>query len=113
MFGCWTVKGGSGTTVFSTAFALALADRHGKATIVDFGGDVPSVLGMAEPAGRGIRDWLSSPGRDAQEFGHLHLNATSRLRVVSAYVLLAVVPLLAGQLTSVTFDPPPLMKGLP
>jgi len=84
MFGCWTVKGGSGTTVFSAALALALADRHGKATIVDFGGDVPSVLGMAEPAGRGIRDWLSSPGRDTQEFGHLHLNATSRLRVVPA-----------------------------
>jgi len=33
--------------------------------------------------------------------------------VLPAYVLLAVVPLLAGQLTSVTFDPPPLMKGLP
>jgi len=33
--------------------------------------------------------------------------------VLPAYVLLAVVPLLAGQLTSVTLDPPPLMKGLP
>jgi len=84
MFACWTVKGGSGTTVFSAAFALALANRHGKATIVDFGGDVPSVLGMAEPAGRGIRDWLSSPSRVAQDLLNLHLNATTSLRVVPA-----------------------------
>ena len=33
MYACWTVKGGSGTTVFASALALMLAERNGKATI--------------------------------------------------------------------------------
>ena len=82
MYACWTVKGGSGTTVFASALALMLAERHGRATIIDFGGDVPSVLGMAEPVGRGIRDWLATSDRDPQHLASLRVNATSRLSVV-------------------------------
>lgn len=84
MFACWSVKGGSGTTVFAAALALALAEKNKKATIVDFGGDVPSVLGMAEPAGRGIRDWLADPLRSPDGLQRLRLDATSRLAVVPA-----------------------------
>jgi hypothetical protein len=82
MYACWTVKGGSGTTVFASALALTLAERNGKATIIDFGGDVPSVLGMAEPVGRGIRDWLATSDRDPQHLDNLRVSATSRLSVV-------------------------------
>ena len=35
MYACWTVKGGSGTTVFASALALMLAERNGKATIIE------------------------------------------------------------------------------
>jgi hypothetical protein len=45
---------------------------------------VPSVLGMAEPAGRGVRDWLSSPDRDAHELFTMRVSATSRLHVIPA-----------------------------
>ena len=84
MYACWSVKGGSGTTVFASALALSLAEQHGEASIIDLCGDVPSVLGMAEPAGRGIRDWLSSPDRDAQELFTMRVSATSRLHVIPA-----------------------------
>lgn len=84
MYACWTVKGGSGGTVFASSFALALAKRHGKACIVDFGGDVPSVLGMAEPTSRGVRDWLALPQRDLHEYAGLHVQATAELSVVPA-----------------------------
>ncbi len=84
MYACWSVKGGSGTTVFAAALALSLAEQHGEASIIDLCGDVPSVLGMAEPAGRGIRDWLSSPDRDAQELFTMRVSATSRLHVIPA-----------------------------
>lgn len=84
MYACWSIKGGSGTTVFASALALLLAEHHGEATIIDMGGDVPSVLGMAEPAGSGIRDWLSSTDRDPQGLVALRVAATSRLHVIPA-----------------------------
>lgn len=84
MLACWTVKGGSGTTVFAAALALALAERHGSANIIDFGGDVPSVLGLSEPTGRGVRDWLANSVRDPRDFECLRLQATSRLGLVPA-----------------------------
>ena len=82
MYACWSIKGGSGTTVFASALALLLAEHHGEATVIDMGGDVPSVLGMAELAGTGIRDWLSSTDRDPQGLVDLRVAATSRLHVI-------------------------------
>jgi len=84
MYVCWSVKGGSGTTVFASALALALAERHGSATIVDFGGDVPSVLGLAEPGGFGVRDWFASGASDPHDLHSLAISATSHLRLVPA-----------------------------
>ncbi|MGI9032065.1 MAG: hypothetical protein ACR2HP_19110 [Ilumatobacteraceae bacterium] len=54
---CWSVKGGSGTTV--VAAALALADPA-HCTLVDLDGELPTVLGLDDPAGQGIGDWLAS-----------------------------------------------------
>jgi hypothetical protein len=84
MYACWSVKGGSGTTVFAAALSLSLAEKREKATVIDFGGDMPSVLGMAEPAGRGIRDWLADPLRSDDSLQRLRLDATSRLAIVPA-----------------------------
>lgn len=84
MYACWSVKGGSGTTVFASALALSLAERHGHAVLIDIGGDVPSVLGIAEPAGRGIRDWLSQTREEREDLSCLQVAATARLRVIPA-----------------------------
>lgn len=58
---CWSVKGGSGTTVVAAALGLVLAsaDRRG-ATLVDLGGDLPAALGLPEPAGPGVSEWLGA-----------------------------------------------------
>src|SRR5205823_4979023 len=43
LISCWSVKGGSGTTVVAAAIALALA-RSAPVVLADFGGDAPTVL---------------------------------------------------------------------
>ena len=61
---CWSLKGGSGTTVVSAALALTLAQRNNSTVrIVDLAGDIPSALGIAEPSGEGVTNWLQQPQR--------------------------------------------------
>ena len=61
---CWSLKGGSGTTVVSAALALTLAQRNNAAVrIVDLAGDIPSALGIAEPSGEGVTNWLQQHQR--------------------------------------------------
>lgn len=58
---CWSVKGGSGTTVVAAALGMVLASADPKgATLVDLGGDLPSALGVPEPAGPGVAEWLGA-----------------------------------------------------
>ncbi|MGD9796657.1 MAG: hypothetical protein AB7H43_11355 [Acidimicrobiia bacterium] len=58
---CWAAKGGSGTTVVSVALATVLArGSTAGALLVDLDGDVPAVLGIAEPAGPGVAGWLAA-----------------------------------------------------
>lgn len=52
---CWATKGGSGTTVVAAAFALR---PKRPALLVDLDGDLPIVLGLAEPERPGVDDWL-------------------------------------------------------
>ena len=54
---CWAAKGGSGTTVVATAMAIASSS---PTLLVDLAGDVPATLGMPEPDGAGLFDWLRS-----------------------------------------------------
>jgi hypothetical protein len=55
------VKGGSGTTVVAVSLALVLA-RHADdgVLLVDLAGEVPAVLGIAEPPGPGVAEWLAA-----------------------------------------------------
>ena len=84
MIVCWSVKGGSGTTVVAAALALILAQRHeAGARLIDMSGDTPSALGMSEPASEGISEWLSAtdhPGADA--LNNLMLPVTAHLGVI-------------------------------
>ena len=63
MFLCWSAKGGSGTTVVAAALALVLA-RQQPTTLVDLAGDIPAALGLPQPSGPGVADWLASPTAD-------------------------------------------------
>jgi hypothetical protein len=58
---CWSAKGGSGATVVATALASVLGRRsdHGV-LLVDAAGDLPAVLGLPDPDGPGITEWLAA-----------------------------------------------------
>lgn len=73
---CWSSKGGAGTTVAAVALTLTLGQvdedaaargrgpggaRVGRgALVVDASGDVATVLGLPEPTGPGLSDWLAA-----------------------------------------------------
>jgi cellulose biosynthesis protein BcsQ len=63
IFACWSVKGGSGTTVVAAALAVALRPHRPEGVlVVDLGGDLPAALGIAEPEGPGVVQWLGADG---------------------------------------------------
>lgn len=54
---CWAAKGGSGTTVVAATLAL----RAGRPSLlVDLDGELPAMLGIAEPDRPGVADWMAS-----------------------------------------------------
>ena len=74
---CWSAKGGSGTTVVSIALAAVLARRSASgAVLADLAGDAPAALGLPEPPGPGLADWLAA-GADvpADALGRLEVDA--------------------------------------
>lgn len=81
MYLCWSAKGGSGTTVVSAALALVLSHRH-PALLVDLAGDSPAALGLAEPSGPGVADWLASSTADAAALHRLAVTATDALQLL-------------------------------
>lgn len=61
LISCWSAKGGSGTTVVAASLALVLARRRPEgALLVDTRGDAPAVLGVTDPQGPGLADWLAA-----------------------------------------------------
>ena len=81
MIVCWAAKGGSGTTVVSCAMALGSA-RTQPATLVDLGGDCATALGMNEPDGPGVVDWLASPTAGATELARLALTIRDDVQLI-------------------------------
>ena len=59
LIACWSAKGGSGTTVVAAGLATLLGRPSSPCRLADLGGDLPSVLGLAEPP-LGLTDWLAS-----------------------------------------------------
>lgn len=57
---CWSVKGGSGTTVVVASMVLALARAGRPVVAADFAGDLPLALGLADAGGPGLCDWLGA-----------------------------------------------------
>jgi hypothetical protein len=78
---CWAAKGGSGTTVVSCALALLHA-RHDVTWLIDLAGDVPAALGLAEPSGPGVVDWVASPSAGEAALPTLGVAAGDQLLVI-------------------------------
>jgi hypothetical protein len=74
---CWSVKGGSGTTVVAAALAVLLSRRLPEGVLlVDGGGDVGCALGLAESGGPGLAEWLAAPAEvGADALGRLLVEA--------------------------------------
>ena len=53
----WGAKGGVGTT--TVAATIALSDPR-PTTLIDLDGDLPALLGLPEPTGPGLTDWLAT-----------------------------------------------------
>lgn len=95
---CWAAKGGSGTTVVSCALALlaasasapasapasalAMANAHELSWLIDLAGDAPAALGLPEPAGPGIHDWVLSQSAPLQALESLGVSATAGLLLI-------------------------------
>ena len=78
---CWAAKGGSGTTV--VACALALGSGHGRpATLIDLSGDSATALGLAEPTGPGVTDWLVSPTAGPKDLARLAVAVRDDVRLI-------------------------------
>ena len=59
---CYAAKGGSGTTVVACSRAIG---SLGPVLLVDLDGDVPAMLGLAEPDRPGAVDWPASKAPSA------------------------------------------------
>jgi len=83
MIVCWSVKGGSGTTVVSAALAFALSSKHAcNVRIIDMAGDTPAAIGMAQPTGPGIAEWLADEEADHNVLDNLVVPVTAHIGVI-------------------------------
>ena len=83
MISCWSAKGGSGTSVIAAALAVVLARRPAGALLVDLRGDQPALLGLRQPGGPGVADWVVR-GADAppDALGRLEVDVVDGLRLL-------------------------------
>ena len=75
---CWSAKGGSGTTVVAAGLALAAST---PTLLVDLAGGLPVALGLPEPAGPGVADWLAANAAPAR-LASLELALTGSARLL-------------------------------
>jgi hypothetical protein len=79
---CWSVKGGSGTSVVAGGLAVSWAATR-PVLAVDLAGDLPAVIGVAAPSGPGVVDWLhAGSGVGVAALHALAVDAAPGLRVV-------------------------------
>lgn len=103
LIACWSPKGGSGTTVVAAALALVLAGGDGPSVrparpprrqwqegaggptlLVDLAGDIPAALGVPEPSGPGLSDWLAAgPDVPDDALTRLEVEAAPNLRLLA------------------------------
>ncbi len=107
LISCWSVKGGVGTSVVAASLGLLLARPPGPGSagfgrvgpgstglgaashdagvvLVDLAGDLPSVLGLSEPSGPGIAEWLGTgPAVPADGLRRIGVEVVDRLDLIA------------------------------
>ena len=85
LIACWSPKGGSGTTVIACGLAAVLARATSAgALLADLSGDAAAVLGVAEPTGPGLAEWLTAgPDVAVGALARLEVEAASGLRLLA------------------------------
>src|SRR4051795_11505649 len=62
---------------------MALASPRGQAaTLVDLAGDCATALGLDEPGGPGVVDWLASPTAGVAELERLAITVRDEVRLI-------------------------------
>lgn len=84
MYVCWSVKGGSGTSVVACALGVVIGGERGGATIVDSTGDAPAILGLPEPTGLGVHDWMMQRSDELGNINALRQPSTRVIHLVSS-----------------------------
>jgi cellulose biosynthesis protein BcsQ len=83
LFACWSVKGGSGTTVVAASLALLFSHSSPPGVLLlDSAGDAAPALGIDDGGRPGLADWLASDDADAAALARLELEVTPTLRMV-------------------------------
>lgn len=83
LFACWSVKGGSGTTVVAASLALLFSHSSPAGVLLlDGAGDLAPALGVEASGRPGLADWLASSDADGAALGRLELDVTPALRLV-------------------------------
>lgn len=76
-------KGGNCTTVTAAAHAVLTAATHGNTLLIDLCGDIAATLGLPEPTGPGVNDWLGEDrSADAEALVLLGTTVTENLLFV-------------------------------
>ena len=81
---CWSVKGGSGTTVVSSALAVLLARGSPGTLLVDLAGEAPAVLGLPDARGPGLAEWLAEPAHPPDVLARLTVAVAGGLELLPA-----------------------------
>ncbi|HTN79368.1 MAG TPA: hypothetical protein VMK16_06825 [Acidimicrobiales bacterium] len=102
---CWSAKGGSGTTVVAAALALSFARTPSGAVLADFAGDAPCVLGVPEPDGPGLSEWLDAgAGVPADALTRIEIDAAPGLALLPRGAASADASTRADVLASLLLD---------
>ncbi|MEO7836833.1 MAG: hypothetical protein ABIS21_04250 [Acidimicrobiales bacterium] len=84
LIACWSVKGGSGTTVVAAGLAVILSRAMpGGALAVDLAGDLPATLGVPDPTGPGVTDWASAPDASGDALARLEVEVHPGLHLLA------------------------------
>lgn len=94
----WSTKGGVGVSTVAAMLAIAQSERAESSVVVDLCGDLPALLGLAEPDDLGIAEWFATPTRSLDALARIEIEARVDLTVLPRGA--GPLPLDAGDLVS-------------
>lgn len=78
----WSTKGGVGVSTVAAMLAIAQSERASDSLLVDLGGDQPALLGVSEPDGPGVAEWVARPDTASGALGRIEIEVQPRLKLL-------------------------------